>query len=373
MPGQTILGQKPYDFVPLTSRCDRSTVKGHDSFLPETYSGKLNLTIKTLSPIHINQGVLGFNENETELVNKTRRRARKVVIPGSSIKGVIRSIAEATSYSCAPEINVKSGLETSNQNRCNGEGNTLCPTCSIFGMLGNNMKYKGKIKFSEFNLTNGKLDYINIPNLASPFRDYPTPTDILPKINRGYGNERIYYCSACSGRNDGLCKSCTKENYFAKRAKAGKNRSIKFRGRKFYFHNIDKQEKGNSGRSSMYEVIMKKSTFVGSVTFENLTKEELALLLFSLGLDKSFNPKVGYGKPAFYGSIEISLNSVEDLLSRYNKNHKIMDKEFIMNLANEYYEQSDKQLKDVIDKLREILNKDKNAPGWPTVRGNKVY
>ena len=373
MAGETTLGKKPYDFIPLVSRCDRQAIKGHDSFSNKTYSGKLNINIKTLSPIHINQGVLGFNQNETDLVNKTIRRGDRVIIPGSGIKGVIRSIAESISYSCAPNARVGDALEPGNRDRCSGDKNTLCPTCSIFGMTGGGLNYKGKIKFSEFYLKDGGLDHIKIPDLSAPFKDYPTPTDILPNIRRGYGNERLYYCNACKGREENLCKTCTKDNYFVKRAEAGRNRPIKFRGRKFYFHNTDKQERGNPRRSSTYEVIMKNSTFIGNLIFENLTREELSLLVFSLGLDGSFNPKIGYAKPAFYGSIEMSLNSVEDLIGRYDKNHKSMDKEFIMGLARKYYQNSSNELKIVIDKLREILDKNRNASGWPTVDGSKVY
>ncbi len=372
---ETFLGKKPYDFVPLVSECKKYKIKGHNDFENNTYSGKLYLEIDTLSPIHISQGLLGVNDSN-QVFNKTMRRDNKVIIPGSSIKGVIRSISEAISKSCAPQLpgrerRLEKAL-VNNKTQCD-DINKACPTCNMYGMTSRNSSYRGKIMFGEFVLEQkterDNLEYVQMPSLDAPFKDYPRRNKIFDDRSRNYGNERLYYCDVCNDKTQ--CKTCSKKNYFDLTGKAGTNRSIKFRGRKFYFHNYNNQETNKPNRSSLYEVVRKGSTFKGSVTFENLTKEELQILAYSLGLTESFKPKLGYGKPAYYGSIQIKLEEVEDLLARYSKS-KSFDKEDIINMAKEYRKDSTVEIRNVMDKLEEILGQ-KQGPKWQSIDGNKVY
>lgn len=373
---ETILEKKPYDFVPLLDKCARNTMTNQNTIQRGMYSGKLNLSIKTLAPIHISQGVLGFNSDKTELGDLMIRRAGKIVIPGSSLKGLIRSIAEAVSYSCAPKSpapriqKLNDAYPGGNRGRCRDQ--ELCITCSMFGTVEAGFSYKSKLSFGEFKLPENSTEFLRIPDLQSPFKDYPTVNKLFLGGSKGYGNERLYYCAACSGRAEGRCKTCSKQNYYSVVGTSLK-RNIRFRGRKFYFHNTDTQQPGQEGKSQMYEVVKKGSVFKGSIYFENLSEGELQLMAFSLGLDNSFSPKIGYAKPAFYGSVQITLDSVSDMKARYGKKDNALTKEKVLELAKSYYDKSPKDIRDNIDKLRDILDISKKHEEWPDINGNKIY
>jgi hypothetical protein len=74
----------------------------------------------------------------------------------------------------------------------------------------------------------------------------------------------------------------------------------KFKGRKFYFHG----RKMEHSRGARVEVIPEKSLLEGSLDFENLKADELGLLFFGLGMDGTFRPMVGGGKPVCLGAVE---------------------------------------------------------------------
>jgi len=53
-------------------------------------------------------------------------------------------------------------------------------------------------------------------------------------------------------------------------------------------------------------ICCRNSLFEGEIIYKNLTEEQIRLLCFSLGLSGDINPKIGYGKNYFYGSIEVT-------------------------------------------------------------------
>jgi len=79
----------------------------------------------------------------------------------------------------------------------------------------------------------------------------------------------------------------------------------KEKGRKFYRHG----NKIASGNEEI-EAVSPNSVFGFDVYFENLEKEELGLLIFSLGLD-DLKLKFGGGKPACLGTAEVFLKKIE--------------------------------------------------------------
>ena len=95
---QTFLKDKPYEFVPLLRECRKEKYFGHHVIEEDTYAGKLKLKLTTLSPLHIGGGDRDYDENGNVIVKQMCRNG-KAVIPGSSLKGAVRSIAEAVSYS----------------------------------------------------------------------------------------------------------------------------------------------------------------------------------------------------------------------------------------------------------------------------------
>ncbi len=62
-----------------------------------------------------------------------------------------------------------------------------------------------------------------------------------------------------------------------------------------------------------------QSAFCFSIRFDNLTKEELGLLMFSLRPNDAYRHKLGYGKPIGLGTVQLTINSVKlvDRIERY--------------------------------------------------------
>lgn len=360
---QTFLKDKPYDFVPLLDHCEREKGSSHQIVEQNTYNGKLKLKIEVQSPLHIGGKQWEYNNNNGNIVKKQIRRNGKVIIPGSSLKGAVRAIAEAVSYSCAVKVPDNRMLEIKddilpkfNREMClNWE--QLCRTCSIFGMIGKTGSYKGKVYFGEFILESGEIEEKELPVLESPFKDYPKEHDIFKNHNINYGNERLYYCKACETGN---CLECSKENYFEHIREAGKERKMEFRGRKFYGEPKDNYI--TTKKKAFYEILKIGSILKGEILFQNLRQEEGELLSYALNIGNHFAMKLGYGKPLGYenslgyGKIKIELEEVENMGITYLERNSIR-KEDIIKWGENYRENSSDKIKDAIKKLEQIMHK----------------
>ena len=81
----------------------------------------------------------------------------------------------------------------------------------------------------------------------------------------------------------------------------------KYKGYKFYRHGVNGiQPQGKV----LCEFVTEGSQFEGEIILRNLTEEQMQLLCFSLGLSGDINPKIGYGKNFFYGSVEVTSDEV---------------------------------------------------------------
>jgi CRISPR/Cas system CSM-associated protein Csm3 (group 7 of RAMP superfamily) len=103
--------------------------------------GELSLQLATDVGVHVGSGVpVVFRDDHLAHGTSAVRRLhdhvwkRKPVIPGSSLKGAIRAIAEALTPSCDPF----------GDGRCR-EGDRVCPACTMFG----NMGTRGRIGFAD--------------------------------------------------------------------------------------------------------------------------------------------------------------------------------------------------------------------------------
>ena len=344
----TLLAEIPYNFVPIAEKVVREKrEKIHQVYEREKdlYSGKLKLKITTLVPLHIGSGRYHY-ENGIFQYSFIRKNGQPV-IPGSSFRGAVRSVLEAVSHSCVAirgginENLLGRALPPQNNNSCTTYQDA-CPACRLFGLAKGKGSSKGLVEFTDF-IAEGKVvtQTIGIPGQNAPFRDYPQKSkDNKNQNNRSlnldeqdylremksilraqqsvekYGNERLYYCMLCENRNLAQCYECTKQNFWKKyeEYKLSKDilkRPFAFRGRKFYYHGKN-QITTSSGKNIDYrEFVPKNTSFVGEIYFRNLTLEDYGLLLYSLGLGKEFYLKLGYGKPLFFGTVEVSLIKAE--------------------------------------------------------------
>ena len=109
--------------------------KKYDTAGKTLYSGSMDLVFTCGTDIHIGSGYRDFTANNKKiLVQEVMRMNGKPVIPGSSLKGVVRGIAQAVSKSCNPDWKCKKVIED------------RCITCDMFGTMG----FGSKVVFSDF-------------------------------------------------------------------------------------------------------------------------------------------------------------------------------------------------------------------------------
>jgi CRISPR/Cas system CSM-associated protein Csm3 (group 7 of RAMP superfamily) len=134
---------RSYDFVESANRIDKRDPQGHKEFANSGLHGHLELQLLAQQPIHVAVGVTVLGQDvgsDRPLVRPMMQKPNgSLFIPGSSLKGCIRSIYEAIT---ASTVGARSINATSTP--CTGERN-LCPASRVFGALG----YQGMIEFTD--------------------------------------------------------------------------------------------------------------------------------------------------------------------------------------------------------------------------------
>ena len=271
-------GEKPYDFVPFPKRRpNREKGAGQDKLNPCLLSGTLELTLRTLTPVHVGSGYSDFIKagNQEYLAalqaSKPVREAdavrRRYLIPGSSIKGAVRSIVEAITRSCVRVTRVKTQLIPDEYAPCDrrkeykrSDGKKeLCLACRLFGA----QDYQGHVSFEDAVAPRGSLVLLGTPLLWTPAR---------------------------GGR--GLPPRYLERD----RAK----------GRKFYRH--ARPPSGADPRAC----IKSGAELPLRIHFLNLSEAELGVLFTALGLhpDHPFPIKLGGGKPVGLGSVQVKCQRI---------------------------------------------------------------
>jgi CRISPR/Cas system CSM-associated protein Csm3 (group 7 of RAMP superfamily) len=258
-------GEKPYDFVPFPKeRPYREKGAGQDKLDARLLSGTLELTLRTLTPVHVGLGYSDFVTagNQEYLAalqaSKPVREAdavrRRYLIPGSSLKGAVRSIVEAITRSC---IRITQGKHRPYIPQGYGgcmSVDDLCIACRLFGA----QDYQGHVSFEDAVAPKGSLVLLGTPLLWTPAR---------------------------GGR--GLPPRYLERD----RAK----------GRKFYRH--ARPPSGVDPRAC----IKSGAELPLRIHFLNLSEAELGVLLTALGQhpDHRFPIKLGGGKPVGLGSVQV--------------------------------------------------------------------
>ena len=251
---------KPYEFVPLPDgRIPLEAPAGHHRYQAERYSGTLTGQIIARSPVHVASGLLEQSgDRKYPMVKAHFRTQGRLAIPATSLKGCIRSIAEAISRSSVQVTRareIERPAEVREKDR--REVTARLDICQrIFGALG----YQGMVCFADA-LLPADLPAVIIPS-PQLFRPRPESTDTYFEGRRPYG-------------------------------------------RKFYMH-------GTLAKGDMpLEACPIASVFALHMAFENLSAGELGLVLTALGQSEQavqprFYPKLGGGKPACLGTIEVA-------------------------------------------------------------------
>ncbi len=266
-----------YDFVPIdfSREPERHPPISHEKF--QGISGKLEAKITAETPVFIKSG------NSQEFV---KNKAGNYIIPGTSLKGLFRSVAETVAHGCFggkfDGIYEKGAANHSRRipfshKACTSNEN-LCIACRTFGMLHSNSVFAGKVSFEDAICQN------------------PVPHDPI-------------FTVALMG---------PKPHHEAFYLDADGNRIA---GRKFYFHHprgvttMNKQTKYNQ----RIHPLNTGSEFTFTVSFTNLENDECHALLYAMVLEPDIRHKIGYAKPSGLGSVKIEITRIQriDYATRY--------------------------------------------------------
>jgi len=268
------------------------------------YSGWIELAIQAETPLFIIDP-RPKNRPEKSLCNKHG----EYIIPGSSLKGMLRSVVETLGRGCMTffdgdyepikkngrVVDYKApykGLVSSDFLRCTNN-NELCLSCRIFGM----MRPKPVEGNSEKEVGGGKkllLGKVNISDVCAPSTSPLYERMHTADLMGPQPHHKDFYLDS-TGTN--------------------------IAGRKYYFHHATRPlDVGRETRYNRYiQPLNKETVFHGRLDFVGLTADEFAALLLAITLEEGMRHKIGYAKPLGLGSVYLNPQSMTliDYVSRY--------------------------------------------------------
>ncbi|MCR4289372.1 MAG: RAMP superfamily CRISPR-associated protein [Candidatus Scalindua sp.] len=269
----------PYRLIPVEKVSNKKAPITDEKF--KERSGILKCTLKNLTPLFVGKN----RNNERYFLTKNGNP----IIPGTSLKGMFRSLAEVVGNGCycVDTKEVPDGYE-----RCK-KIKQLCAPCRMFGMMekGQNSKvHKGNVSISDGDLLE-KGDTVDLMILLS---------------NCGTRHEPFY-----RSQNTG---------------------ELDWKSRKLYFHQPKRKtdvlplSEYLRKRANPIEALLPGHVFTFDIQFTNLSQEELDLLIYVValednvevellasGIEKLRGPlrhKIGHGKPLGLGSCEITISEI---------------------------------------------------------------
>lgn len=225
-------------------------------------SGMLKLRLVTVDPLFIGSG---FQELENgQFVRQTLTEHGRPVIPGSGLKGAVRQICRAVSSSCVPQESWKSQEAQRwrkpekpgrTQFQCEPRQDHACIVCDLFGKMG----WCSKVFFSDLVAESEKTA---IFRAAQQFAPHPDAEKYLDDNG--------------------------------------------FHAYKFYRTVIDEVTKP---QKDLLRAVPPGTVFTGEITYRNLDRQELGLLLFGLGQSGRISLKLGGYRNEGFGTANITLTS----------------------------------------------------------------
>lgn len=290
----------PYDFVPIDTRNppDRHQPVWHNVLTTantqteKLYSGYLYLYIKTETPLFIRDG--NSSSDPRVLKEHIRNNAGKQIIPGTSLKGLLRIVVETLCNGCLTVFHlpreytrnpVPPGFAYCTSNT------SLCIACRLFGMMQAGQRnaevFLGKVNIGDAEVYEDSL-YFYDP-IYTAVLDTPKP------------RHTAFYLDP-QGRN--------------------------IAGRKFYFHHDSEPSTENrllpirdtgKYRNQYIRPLDTGTEFSARLDFTNLEADEFAALMLAIALQWDMRHKVGYGKPIGLGSVRIDATELHlvDFATRY--------------------------------------------------------
>jgi CRISPR/Cas system CSM-associated protein Csm3 (group 7 of RAMP superfamily) len=264
------------------------------------YSGHIALTIEVETPLFIG----GSGQPKESL----RDKSGDYIIPGSSLKGMLRNVTEALCRGCLTlfDGSYKDDKTIFYDNmvppvfrRC-GVNTDICLSCRIFGMMQAKDSYTGREDKKD--IKEGRrlfLGKVNISDANCPAKGaYLYKNGMTVFLMTPHPRHRDFYLDP-TGR------------YIA--------------GRKFYFHHAYESIKPTNATTTRKDFLKdlkpldKGTIFQTRVDFFNLEADEFAALLLALMLEDTMRHKIGYAKPLGLGTVHLVPTHMElvDFRNRY--------------------------------------------------------
>ncbi len=273
----------PYDFVPLGSPSPRLPPPGHHQLAAR--SGVIHARLTTIGPFLI--------AKQADSQNTIAPVGSGKIIPGSSLKGMLRSLAEMIGGGCislSGSLYFRGGYKYRGAPEPAGfapcsDADQLCITCRMFGALVRGEAWKGMIEPGEAQW-------------------------------EGTGSPKTQSYNVIVGQ--------PKPEHAAFYTQNGK-----IRGRKAYYHHPSQimqsaaaqHAKFGARQTMAVRALTPGQTYRCSIRHQGLDEDEYALLLYSLFLQEGLAHKLGWGKPMGFGSMRIAVDAIEEIdqLARYRR------------------------------------------------------
>jgi len=261
----------PYDFVPIDfqRKPERREPLTHEKF--QGKAGRITCQLTAETPIFI-------PEAEAQDPKPFITRNGLPIIPGSSLKGLLRNLVETVANGCFLLFDGKyeryrvdyTKKLPRDFRRCRSN-RELCIACRMFGMLERRDVFLGNVSISDAMTKSGQY---------TAHRPIYTTTLMGPKPRH-----RAFYLDP-SGQ------------YIA--------------GRKFYFHSPNKiyTDRSKTPYNQHICPLDKGSIFTFTVDFRNLQDDELSALLYAVVLEPGMRHKTGLAKPLGLGSVKIEIENI---------------------------------------------------------------
>ncbi len=272
----------PYRLIPVRESVDRKPPITDEKFTGA--SGFIQCTLRNLTPLFVGKS----RYNPQMFLSRITEQGNRYVIPGSSLKGMLRSLAEIVGGGCF----VTGFYDSKNKvlAPCNNAGK-LCITCRMFGMMerGKGARvHKGKISIGDALLQ----------------EDQPETSRFQILLSSCGTRHEPFYRSPHTGILDG-------------------------KSRKIYFHQPQRKSsvpnvpENLKSRACHIDALLPEHHFAFEIQFSNLPEEELDLLIYILALEEDakvsisetgqslqgpLRHKVGNAKPLGMGSCWIMID-----------------------------------------------------------------
>lgn len=266
-----------YRFVSLPDLVQRAPREyaTHDRRVAGAFSGTIELTFRTEQPVHVGSGFKALRGED--IVRRGATVRDEPGVPGSSLKGVLRSRYEAITKSCA--LQAPSGGKVRSQSHpdvrqasftaevrqldvfrsCDAGG--MCPACALFGR----MSQRSRISVTDF-AADGSFVLASLPEQFGPNAHHLGEYRI--EDDRG---QRRFVVRSLKGRKFGCEQGPIAPNV----------------------------------RWQTVEAIPTGVLLRGSLRVLNLRPEELGALLAVLGKEPASALKIGAGKGQGFGRIRL--------------------------------------------------------------------